>query len=400
MTKKRLSHDAEKMRLQKFLSLAGVASRRHAEEMIRAGRVKISGRVVTEMGVLVHPTKSKVEVDNKAVIFQEERNYILFHKPAGCITSLDDPEGRTTVIDLLPKSLPRVYPVGRLDYDSEGLLLLTNDGELAYKLSHPGSNVPRVYHVKVRGELKDGSAVLERLKTGLELEDGFVKADRVAVLSFTGNNTWLEIELHIGRNRIVRRMMEEVNFPVMKLRRVSFGNLSLDGLPLGGFRDLSETELRETYKQLGETGPLPERRGKDGIRFARGFSPKDREHPRQSAHNMRHDEERPKRTFERGENSEFSSREERPRRRFTEDERPKRRFERKERSEFSTQEEAPRRINDGDERSRRTFERSDRRTSEFSSRDERPRRQNDGDERPRRTFERSDRRTSEFSSRD
>ena len=139
------------IRIQKFLSLAGVSSRRHAEELVAQGRVKVSGRVVTEMGTLVVPGKSRVEVDNKPVFYNEERNYVLFHKPAECITTLDDPEHRTTVIDLLPKGMPRLFPVGRLDWDTEGLLLLTNDGDLAYRLTHPGSNVPRVYHAKVRG---------------------------------------------------------------------------------------------------------------------------------------------------------------------------------------------------------------------------------------------------------
>ena len=270
------------MRLQKFLSLAGVASRRHAEELIAQGRVKISGKVVTEMGVLVIPGKSRVEVDNKPVFYSEERNYILFHKPAGCITSLDDPENRTTVIDLLPKSLPRVFPVGRLDWDTEGLLLLTNDGELAYKLTHPGSKVPRVYHAKVRGELTDTSPEFKKLQKGVELEDGFAKPDRVSIIKFTGNNTWLEIELHIGRNRIIRRMCDAIGCPVMKLRRVMFGDLTLDGLPLGAFRDLTQEEVADLYSNVDSAMDVTVR-SKFGVRFAKGFDPKERTMPRQSA---------------------------------------------------------------------------------------------------------------------
>ena len=273
----------EEMRLQKFLSMAGVASRRHAEELIDQGRVKISGRVVTEKGVLVTPGKSRVEVDNKPVFYSPERNYILFHKPAECVTTLDDPEGRTTVIDLLPRSMPRVFPVGRLDWDTEGLLLLTNDGELAYRLMHPGSNVPRVYHAKVRGELKDTAPEFKKLQKGVELEDGFARPDRVAILKFTGNNTWIEIELHIGRNRIVRRMFDAVGFPVMKLRRVSFGELTLDGLSLGAFRDLSEREVQNLYTMLGDdTLNMPAVRTHQGVRYAPGFKPGERM-PRQSA---------------------------------------------------------------------------------------------------------------------
>ena len=271
------------IRIQKFLSLAGIASRRHAEELITQGRVKVSGRVVTEMGVLVVPGKSRVEVDNKPVFYSEERNYILFHKPSNCITTLDDPEKRTTVIDLLPKSLPRVFPVGRLDWDTEGLLLLTNDGDLAYKLMHPNAKVPRVYHAKVRGELKDTSAEFKRLQKGVELEDGLAKPDRVSVIKFTGNNTWIEIELHIGRNRIVRRMCEAIGYPVMKLRRVMFGDLTLDGLPLGAYRDLTEAEVANLYAQLGDVGDVPAVRSKTGVRYARGFDPKERTMPRQVA---------------------------------------------------------------------------------------------------------------------
>ncbi len=277
------NRDNGAIRIQKFLSLAGIASRRHAEELIEQGRVKVSGRVVTEMGVLVVPGKSRVEVDNKPVFYSEERNYILFHKPSNCITTLDDPEKRTTVIDLLPKSLPRVFPVGRLDWDTEGLLLLTNDGDLAYKLMHPNAKVPRVYHAKVRGELKDTSAEFKRLQKGVELEDGLAKPDRVSVIKFTGNNTWLEIELHIGRNRIVRRMCEAIGYPVMKLRRVMFGDLTLDGLPLGAYRDLTEAEVANLYSQLGDVGDLPVVRSKAGVRYARGFDPKERTMPRQAA---------------------------------------------------------------------------------------------------------------------
>ena len=273
----------EGIRLQKFLSLAGVSSRRHAEELIEQGRVKISGRVVTEMGVHVIPGKSRVEVDNKPVFYSEERNYVLFHKPAECITTLDDPEQRTTVIDLLPKSMPRVFPVGRLDWDTEGLLLLTNDGDLAYKLTHPAAKVPRIYHAKVRGELKENSPELKKLQNGVELEDGLAKPDRVSIIKFTGNNTWIEIELHIGRNRIVRRMCDAIGFPVMKLRRVAFGNLTLDGLSLGAFRDLTEQEVADLYQMVGDTGEVPTVRSKKGVRFARGFDPKERTMPRQAA---------------------------------------------------------------------------------------------------------------------
>mgnify|MGYP002166247565 CR=1 FL=1 len=382
------------MRIQKFLSLAGVASRRHAEEMIAAGRVKVSGRVVTEMGTLVVPGKSRVEVDNKPVFYSEERNYILFHKPAECITTLDDPEHRTTVIDLLPKGLPRVFPVGRLDWDTEGLLLLTNDGDLAYRLTHPGAKVPRVYRAKVRGELKDGSLEFKKLQNGIELDDGFAKPDRVSIINFTGNNTWIEIELHIGRNRIVRRLCEAIGYPVMKLRRIAFGNLTLDGLTLGAFRDLTPEEVTSLYEQVGDLGNVPIVRSKSGVRYARGFSPSERTKVRQTAPSKeeldRRDSERKMRVEKRPRPSRIKIEESNDKRRPM---RGDRKFDDNRRFESSWDSGAAKRDERNDRDERKSFPRGDRDERKSFPRGDRDERKSfpRGDRDERKSFPRGDR---------
>lgn len=239
----------EKYRLQKFLSRAGVTSRRKAEKLIDQGRVKVNGTVVTEQGTSVTPGRTRVEVDGKPVFWTPERVYILLNKPTNYITTLDDPHDRPIVIDLLPKKLPRVVPVGRLDWDSEGLLLLTNDGDLAHAMMHPSTKVPRTYAVKVKGELTESDPPYLKLKEGLELEDGFIKPDKLKTTGFTGKHTWLEMELHSGRNRIIRRMCDAIGHTVLKLQRVAFGPLTLDGLQPGDYRDLTEDEVRTLYKE-------------------------------------------------------------------------------------------------------------------------------------------------------
>ncbi len=266
----------ESIRLQRFLSIAGIASRRAAEKMIVDGRVKVSGRVIRELGFKVKPGKSRVEVDNKPVFYNPRRNYILFHKPTKSITSRRDPEGRTTIFDILPKSLPRLFSVGRLDWDTEGVLLLTNDGDLAYRLTHPKHDVARVYHAKVQGRIEEEHPAFVALKAGVELEDGFAQPDRLAILRHTEVNTWLEIEVHIGRNRIIRRLFDAVGFPVLKLKRVAFGELTLEGLPEGAFRDLTVEELNRLSGQVGLM-PQADYRNKTHIRFGKGFAKSERE---------------------------------------------------------------------------------------------------------------------------
>jgi len=230
------------VRLQKVLAERGVASRRGAEELIREGRVRVNGAVITELGHKVDPERDRIEVDGKRIPPPPPKVYYLLYKPYGVITSLNDPRGRPTVRDLLRRVKLRIFPVGRLDWDAEGLLLLTNDGELAARLLHPRYQVPRVYLVKVRGLLEKGE--VERLREGIPLEDGPSPSMKVTLVRRTKSNTWLQVTLHEGRNRIVKRTFAAIGHPVMKLRRVAFGPLRIGGLRPGEYRALSSEEIK------------------------------------------------------------------------------------------------------------------------------------------------------------
>ena len=229
-----------------------------------AGRVKVNGKVCTELGVKVHPTKDRVEVDNKGVRTPESFIYILMNKPGQMITSLDDPEGRPIVRDLLPKSMPRVWPVGRLDWDSEGVLLITNDGKLTHLLTHPSHDVVKEYAVKVQGVLTPDNEKLALLREGLDIGDETpTRPAHVVVKGNTGRNTWLEVIISEGRNRQVRRMFEAVGHPVMKLRRLKLGPLTIDGLASGTYRSLHPDEVYTLYEELEAKAPkeaLPSKR--------------------------------------------------------------------------------------------------------------------------------------------
>ena len=233
-------------RLQKLLAAAGVASRRKAEEIIAAGRVTVNGRVVTERGSKADPASDKICVDGKPLESAERNIYLLLHKPKGYVTTVSDPQGRPTVMDLLGKLDCRVYPVGRLDYSSEGLLLMTNDGDLAQKLTKAGDHMPKTYLVKISG--RPGAKSIERLQQGItiSLEDGRrVKTSPAKIrLIEDAANPWYEVILIEGRNRQIRRMFEAVGFLVEKIKRVRFGPLTLD-VPPGGFRQLSEHEVAQ-----------------------------------------------------------------------------------------------------------------------------------------------------------
>ena len=230
------------LRLQKVLAERGVASRRRAEELIREGRVRVNGTVITELGYKVDPERDRIEVDGKRIPPPPPRVYYLLYKPCGVITSLSDPQGRPTVRDLLRRVRLRVFPVGRLDRDAEGLLLLTNDGELAARLLHPRYRVPRVYQVKVRGVLGEGE--VKRIREGVPLEDGPSPHMKVRLMRRTKSNTWLQITLHEGRNRVIKRTFAAIGHPVMKLRRVAFGPLNIKGLRPGEYRALRSEEIK------------------------------------------------------------------------------------------------------------------------------------------------------------
>jgi len=228
-------------RLHKFLSRAGVASRRLAEDWIRAGRVAVNGQVVTEMGVKIDADRDKVQVDGRLVRPPAAPVTVMLHKPYGYISSTHDPQGRRVVTDLLKDAFKeRLYPVGRLDYDATGLLLLTNDGDLAYRLTHPGYQVPRVYRVTVAGEVSPET--LDRLTEGVKVGDRTVTA-LVEVKKRESGRTVLELVLREGRYHLVKRLLLHVGHPVLKLKRIAFGPLHLGTLPRGDFRMLSREEI-------------------------------------------------------------------------------------------------------------------------------------------------------------
>jgi 23S rRNA pseudouridine2605 synthase len=247
-------------RLQKILSEIGVASRRRAEEMIREGRVTVNGRVA-RIGEKADPLRDHIKVDGRLISRSSSRVYLLVYKPKNVVTTADDPEGRPTVMDLV-KSKSRLFPVGRLDYDAEGFLLLTNDGELAYRLSHPSFQVPRTYRVKVQG--KPTPEEVRKLSRGVYLEDGLTAPCRIDFLKETDQNSWLEMTLHEGRNRQVKRMWEKMGYSVLKLTRTRLGGLSLGRLKPGEYRALRPTEV-EKLKRMTE-GEKPQGARAQGAR--------------------------------------------------------------------------------------------------------------------------------------
>jgi 23S rRNA pseudouridine2605 synthase len=231
-------------RLQKILAAAGVASRRKAEEIITAGRVTLNGKVVTELGTKADTATDRICLDGKPVERAQRFVYFLLNKPKGYVTTVSDPEGRPTVMQLLNNLHERVYPVGRLDYASEGLLLLTNDGALAQKLTKAGSHVPKTYHVKING--KPNEQAIQKLRNGITIaldDNRRVKTSPAKIrLLEDAVNPWYEVVLIEGRNRQIRRMFQQVGFLVEKIKRVQIGPLTLD-VPVGKFRPLTEREV-------------------------------------------------------------------------------------------------------------------------------------------------------------
>jgi pseudouridine synthase len=227
-------------RLQKILARAGFASRRGAEQLMLEGRVTVNGERVRELGTKADLETDDVRVDGVRVKAPKAPVYIVLNKPRGVVTTRKDPEGRSTVMDLVPR-LAGLFPVGRLDVTTEGLILLTNDGAFAERVSHPRYEVPRVYHAKVHGIPE--AETLARLRRGVRVDGQKLTADRVRVLE-ADNNAWLEITLHEGRQHEVKRLLEAVGHPVSKLRRVAIGPLTARGLKVGQFRSLTPQEVR------------------------------------------------------------------------------------------------------------------------------------------------------------
>lgn len=236
-------------RLQKIISESGIASRRKAEELIREGRVTVDGQIITKMGYLADARKNKIRVDGKLIPYDQKKIYILLYKPKNYITSREDPQERPTVIDLLKKIPARVFPVGRLDFDAEGLLLLTNDGDFAQRLLHPRFSIPRTYLVKVKG-FPDISTI-KKLRFGVHLSDGITLPAKVVLLKKTDKNSWIRITVTEGRNNLIKRMLTTVGHPVLKIKRIAFGPFSLEKLKPGDYLTISPTKIKkllEDYK--------------------------------------------------------------------------------------------------------------------------------------------------------
>jgi len=236
-------------RLARYLAHAGIASRRHAEILIAAGRVQVNGQVVTAQGVRVNPQRDSITVDGKAVLETEKLVYVLLHKPAGYVSTANDPQKRPTVLDLLSPELRRlrVYPVGRLDIDTSGLLLLTNDGDFALHLTHPRYSMEKHYRALVKG--CPPASALAALRRGVEIvEDngGHHKTSpaKVSIFKQVGENCWLSLTIHEGHKRQVRRMLTAIGFPVLELMRVGIGSLELGDVAEGKWRYLTEDEVR------------------------------------------------------------------------------------------------------------------------------------------------------------
>ena len=261
-------------RLQKILSQAGIASRRAAEQLIREGRVRVNGKVVRELGARANPVADRITVDGRSAEPQRLR-YVAYHKPVGVVSSMSDPEGRRSIAEVARRLQSSLFPVGRLDYDSSGLVLLTNDGDIAQRLSHPRYQVPKVYRVKVRGHPDE--KVLARIRRGIRLADGLTAPARVMVEGKLEKKTRLRITIREGRPRQVRRMFEAVGHEVDKLSRVSIGPIRLGTLAPGATRELTDREvlaLRAVVRGDSPPGRPPERAdGKARIRTAGSREP-------------------------------------------------------------------------------------------------------------------------------
>lgn len=240
---------AEGIRLQKVLANAGLGSRRACEQLIAEGRVTVDGRGVAELGARVDPETSVVRVDGKRVNLRSGQVYLAMNKPRGVLTAMSDPHGRPTVGDYVTDQPERLFHVGRLDADTEGLLILTNDGEFAHRLAHPSHEVVKTYIAEVPGPVD--RSLGRRLKAGIELEDGLVSVDDFQLIDYSAGRALVQVSLHVGRNHIVRRLLDEVGHPVDKLVRVAIGPVRLGDQRPGTVRELTGVELGELYRQLG-----------------------------------------------------------------------------------------------------------------------------------------------------
>jgi 23S rRNA pseudouridine2605 synthase len=249
-------------RLQKLIAAAGLASRRHAEELIAAGEVTVNGEVVREQGTKADPARDHIKVRGRLInplLEKQEKTYVLLNKPRGYLTALSDPEGRPLVSELVPQSLGRLHPVGRLDFNTEGLLILTNDGELTNHVTAARNHVEKVYEVKVKGVPPE--AQVERLRRGVRLDDGAKTAPaRIVKTDETKTNAWYEVTLREGRNQQIRRMFDLVGHSVIKLRRVRIGPVNAEGILIGQWRHLTPAEVKRLKGGAAKGAP----RGRQG----------------------------------------------------------------------------------------------------------------------------------------
>jgi 23S rRNA pseudouridine2605 synthase len=232
-----------KERLQKVIATAGFASRRHAEKLITEGRVSVNNVVITKLGEKADAQKDVIRIDGKVISTEKERYYIVLNKPAGFVTTLSDPQNRPTVVDLLNDVPERVYPVGRLDYDSRGLLLLTNDGDFAQKVQHPRFQKPKVYKVKIQGRLSKEQ--LKQLSKGIKAGDDVFKPENLKVEKYNDKSSWLRLTLREGKNRIIRRGFESAGHRVAHLIREAIGDIKLGSLKEGEWRHLTKKEINQ-----------------------------------------------------------------------------------------------------------------------------------------------------------
>ncbi len=237
------------VRLQKALADAGVASRRACEDLITSGRVSVNGVQITTLGSKVDPENDELAVDGESVSVNKSKTYLLFNKPAGVLSTMSDPEGRPCLGDYFSDRNERLFHVGRLDKESEGLIVLTNDGEIAHRATHPSYGLVKKYLVEIEGHLS--AAAAQELRSGIRLEDGLARALEVTVLREpTPKNAWIEISIHEGRYHIVRRMFEELELPVLRLIRTEFGPLNVGETKVGRWRHMNQGEIENLFTLL------------------------------------------------------------------------------------------------------------------------------------------------------
>lgn len=238
--------ESEQVRLQKYIAECGIASRRAAEEMIQSGKVYVNGKKITELGTKITPGVDKVTVGGRAISVPE-KGALIVNKPRHVVSTLSDPEGRPTIAEILDRSTSSYFPVGRLDFESTGLIIMTNDGELAERLMHPKFGFKRVYEIKVKGVVE--RETIAKLEAGVKLEDGMAKC-RAKITEKLPAATWLEVSVDMGKNRIVRRLFDHVGHEVLKLHRIKHGPVELEGLALGHIRKLTTGEYKKLRKQI------------------------------------------------------------------------------------------------------------------------------------------------------